>query len=205
MRYLDLRQGLKDFPAFALADIRRIDNRFYRARLNEWQKKGYITKLIKGYYLFKDAKLDENTLFAVANKIYKPSYISFEMALSYYHLIPESVYGIASATTRKTYTFKTPVAEFSYRTLKPPLFFGYQLVELSGTVFKIATIEKAVLDYFYVNPGIKTEKDFPDIRFNAETFLEKVDENRLNQFLNKFAQNALSKRISKLTKFIKNA
>lgn len=205
MRYLDLRQGLKDFPAFALADIRRIDNRFYRARLNEWQKKGYIIKLIKGYYLFKDAKLDENTLFAVANKIYKPSYISFEMALSYYHLIPESVYGITSATTRKTYTFKTSVAEFSYRTLKPPLFFGYQLVELSGTVFKIATIEKAVLDYFYINPGIKTEKDFPDLRFNVETFLEKIDENRLNQFLNKFAQNALSKRISKLTKFLKNA
>ena len=41
----------------------------------------------------------------VANKIYSPSYISLETALSYYGLIPESVYALTSVSTRKTISF----------------------------------------------------------------------------------------------------
>ena len=136
MQYIELKESLKEFTIFSLADIERIDSNFYRRRLNEWQDKGYIKKIIKGYYIFSDLELSENILFEIANRIYSPSYISFEMALSYYHLIPESVYGITSASTRRTYKFKTPIAEFSYRTIKHNLFFGYNLINYGHKCFK---------------------------------------------------------------------
>jgi len=206
MQYIEFRESLKDFTIFSLNDIRRIDNRFFRTRLNEWQNKGFIKKVIKGYYIFSDLKLDENVFFEIANRIYKPSYISFEMALSWHGLIPESVYGITSVSTRKTYKFKTDIAEFTYRQLKPQLFFGYDLVEYSGgKYFKIAVMEKAILDYFYINSFIREEDDFVSIRINKDVFLEKFNEKRLNNFLEKFEQKRLSKRIRSFLGFMKNA
>lgn len=89
MQYIELKEALKGFTVFSLMDIKKVDSSFFRARLNEWQDKGYIKKVIKGYYIFSDIELSENVLFDIANRIYSPSYVSFEMALSYYHLIPE--------------------------------------------------------------------------------------------------------------------
>ena len=122
MRFLELKKTLKDFTLFSLKDIKRCDNVFFRARLNEWQKKGYIKKIVKGYYIFSDLELNEKVLYEIGNKIYRPSYISFQTALSYYGLIPESVYAMTSASTRKTYHFKTPIAEFVYRTISTSTF-----------------------------------------------------------------------------------
>ncbi len=39
---------MREFTVFALADIFKIEPNFYRSRLNEWQKKGYIKKLRRG-------------------------------------------------------------------------------------------------------------------------------------------------------------
>ena len=69
MHYIELKESLKDFTLFSLKDINKIDSRFYRSRLNEWQDKGYIRKVIKGYYIFSDLKLNENVLFEIANSV----------------------------------------------------------------------------------------------------------------------------------------
>lgn len=81
MRYIELREYLKDFTLFSISDIRKIDPNFHRRRLTEWQDKGYILKVIRGYYLFSDTKINEQALFQIANRIYQPSYISFERTL----------------------------------------------------------------------------------------------------------------------------
>lgn len=202
MQYIELKENLKDFTVFSLADIKGIDSHFHRRRLNEWQDKGYIKKVIRGYYIFSDLKLDEKVIFEIANRIYSPSYISFETAFAYYGLIPESVYGITSASTRKTYTFKTSLAEFSYRTIKPRLFFGYNLAEQNGRYFKIASPEKAVLDYFYINPDIKNNNDFESLRIDKGAFLKIIDKNKISVFLRRFKRKALKKRIMDFLEFI---
>jgi predicted transcriptional regulator of viral defense system len=46
--------------------------------------------------------MDEMVLFMVANKIYEPSYVSLESALAYYKIIPETVLGVTSISSRKT-------------------------------------------------------------------------------------------------------
>jgi predicted transcriptional regulator of viral defense system len=205
MQYIKLKESLKGFTVFSLRDIKAIDSNFHRRRLNEWQDKNYIKKIIRGYYIFTDLQISENALFEIANKIYSPSYVSFEMALSYYHLIPESVYSITSVSTRKTYGFKTSIGQFSYRTTKPDLFFGYNLASYDNRRFKIASAEKAILDYFYINPNIKNETDFISLRINRDSFIEQIDIVKLNEFLERFAQKTLTKRINSFLEFIKNA
>ncbi len=202
MQFIELKNALKDFTLFSLNDIKRVDSSFFRARLNEWQDKKYIRKIIKGYYIFSDLELNENVLFEIANRIYSPSYISFEMALSYYRLIPESVYTITSVSTRRTYQFKTPIAEFTYKTIKPRLFFGYDLVKYDNKYFKIASIEKAILDYFYINPHIKRKNDFASLRINKDDFFKQVNEEKLYEFIGRFAQKTLTKRIKAFREFL---
>ena len=205
MNYIKLRKALKDFTLFSPNDIKRWDNGFFRARLNEWQNKGYLKKIVKGYYVFSDLELNDNVLYEIGNRIYRPSYISFQTALSYYGLIPESVYGMTSASTRKTYHFKTPIAEFVYRTIKPRLFFGYHLVKYDHKYFKMASMEKAILDYFYVNSYLKEKNGFESLRINQDIFFKQVHEEMLYQYLEKFAQKALTKRIESFLEFLKHA
>lgn len=202
MQYIELKESLKDFTIFSLADIRAVDRSFHRRRLNEWQEKGYIKKLIRGHYIFSDLELNENVLFEIANRIYAPSYISLEMALSYYHLIPESVYGITSVSSRRTYMFKTSIGRFSYRAIKPTLFFGYELVRYDNKVFKVASAEKAILDFFYLNPHSKTVNDFGSLRIDRDMFFERVRKEKLFRFLDDFENKRLNKRIYTFWKFL---
>ena len=205
MQYIELKNWLKDFTVFSLADIKGIDTAFHRRRLNEWQDKGYIKKLIKGYYIFSDLELNENVLFEIANRIYNPSYISFETAMSYYGLIPESVYGITSASTRRTYKFRTKIAEFSYRTITPRLFFGYTMVEYDNKCFKIASVEKALLDYFYINTKINGKEDLLSLRIDKNAFFNKVNKTNLFSLLKKFDKKKLTKRVKLLWEIMKHA
>lgn len=205
MQYIELKEKLKGFTVFCLGDIKKIDPNFHRRRLNEWQDKGYIIKVVRGHYLFSGLKLDENALFEIANKIYSPSYISFEAALSYYGLIPESIWGITSASSRRTYAFKTKMGRFFYRTVKPKLFFGYEILPYNGKGFKIASAEKALLDYFYLNSGIRDKDGFAGLRINKDAFRGIIKEEKFSEYLRRFKQKTLTKRIRSFLEFMKHA
>ena len=202
MRYLDFKEQFKDFLVFSLDDIKKLDSSFHRQRLNEWQKQGYIKKIIREYYIFSDLEINEAILFIIANKIFHPSYVSLEVALAYYGLIPESVYTITSVTSKKTYTFDSPIANFDYKKIKPGLMFGYCLVPYDNHNFKIAEIEKAILDYFYFNHQLKTAEEFTELRINKETFKEKIDLEKLKNYTKQFKNKALEERINNFINFI---
>lgn len=197
MNFTQFKDALKDFTVFSISDIRLIDPHFHRRRLVEWQEKGYIKKIAKGRYVFSDLTIDENILFEIANRLYGPSYVSLESAFSYYQIIPETVYGITSVSTRRTYSFSTPCGEFHYRTLKPSFFFGYEIMVFDSKSFKIADLEKAVVDFFYLHSNLKSDSDIISLRFNAEIFMQKFNQKKLQKYLRKFSKTALSDRISK--------
>ncbi len=202
MNILTFKEKLKGFVTFNLNDIRKIDPGFDLRRLNEWQEKGYIKMIRRGHYAFSGLALNESVLSLLANKIYTPSYVSLEMALSHYNLIPEAVYGITSVTSRKTNRFKTDFGEFIYRHIKPQVMFGYQLVTYSSQIFKIAEPEKAILDYFYLNTDLHAAEDFSGLRFNSEEFKEQTDRDKLRSYLIAFDNKRLETRFSKFLKYI---
>jgi hypothetical protein len=82
------------------------------------------------------------------------------------------------------------MARFSYRTIKPSLFFGYSL--LTGGI-KMAFVEKAILDYLYINPAVGTADDFASLRINREEMLSRVNIERLTGYVQRFNHKRLSK------------
>lgn len=205
MQYLDLKTQLKGFPIFSIKDIEKVDSSFHKQRLSEWQKKGYVKKIAKGFYIFSDLEINEPTLFMIANRVYEPSYISLEMALSIYGLIPEAVYGVTSATSQRTKRLKTPVGDFIYKHIRPDLMFGYELREHNGHRYQVAEIEKAVLDYLYFNSEIDNEESFRGVRLNAPQFREKINSEKFNRYLNAFHHKSLARLAKKFLTYIEHA
>jgi len=205
MTYIEFQKSLAPFTVFSLADIRQAGLAFHRRRLNEWQEKGYIRKVIKGYYVFADKNLDEKALFEIANRIYAPSYVSFEMALAYYGLIPESVYGITSASTRKTSHFKTPIGAFIYRTIRPKLYFGFDFLKNGEKLFKLASPEKALLDIFYIKTELRDAASFEGLRINREVFLKLMNMKKIDNYLDVYGQASLKRRVNNFREYIRHA
>ena len=202
MQFLELKQKLSDQIVFTSNDIRKIDPAFYLSRLTEWQKKGYIKKVIKGYYIFTDTEIDEIVLFSIANRIYPSSYISLESSFRYYNIIPEGVFSITSVTARNTYRFSTDVGEFKYQKLMPSLFFGYQIVNRGKTKVKIAFLEKAILDYFYLHPKISDKESIDGLRLNLDILSKDLDQKKMMDYLSSFNNKSLERRINLLIEII---
>lgn len=204
MIFLDFNAHFAAFRVFSVQDMLRWNPAFDTRRLVEWQKKNYIKRIVNRWYMFTDAQLDENFLYLAANRIYSPSYVSFESALAYYRLIPEGVYTITSATTLKTHQFATPLGVFTYRHLKPELMFGYRLIDVAGQRFKMAEPEKLLLDYLYLNPEFQSVADFESLRINQTELRALLNESRLLEYLALFENKPLEKRVNTFKNIYQN-
>jgi predicted transcriptional regulator of viral defense system len=128
--------------------------------------------------------------------MYRPSYISLHSSLSFYGLIPESVIQVTCVTTLKTSTFKNIFGEFSYRTIKPQGFFGYDhLPSANGRFVQMAKPEKALLDLLYLYPFYQSNDDFKNLRFDEYFLEEKLNIEQLLAYTVKFKNVALEKRV----------
>lgn len=216
MNFILFQKKVMPYPVISLNDILKAMPNFNRIQLDRWEKKGYVKKIRREYYALPtapapDSQVSPELAFYAANKIYSPSYISLEKALRIYNFIPEEVFQITSVSTKKTSTFNTPIGSFSYRHIKPSLFFGYVLTEGHelglGASFSpgvgptpgrpkilLAEPEKAILDYIYLNPRLKTVDDFAEMRINVEEFNKKIDLYKLLRYLEAFENKALSVR-----------
>ncbi|NJN33028.1 MAG: hypothetical protein HC817_01010 [Saprospiraceae bacterium] len=148
--YIQFQQALAAYPVFSIQDIEKIYPHFDSRRLVEWQQKEYIERLINRWYRFKIALNTEGGIWWAANRIYSPSYISMETALSFHQLIPEGVFSVTSVTTSKTQSFTTPIGVLQYQHIKPKLFYGYSLAQINGLTIKIADFEKTILELFFI-------------------------------------------------------
>ena len=125
---------------------------------------------------------------AIANRLYPPSYISFEYALSRYGIIPESVYTITSATTRITREFIVNNKSFAYSRIKKQAYRGYKTEKIGGLTVLIAEPEKALADYLY----------FVDLKkktLNERLNVRKVKKKTVIGYAKLFGRSSLLKRV----------
>lgn len=202
MNYTSFKDRFHRYRIFSLNDIRKSFPDFDSRRLVEWQQKGYILKVINRWYLFADVEVDDHMKLWIANRIYQPSYISLESALSYYNLIPEAVYTITSLTSNKTNSFDTLQGLYAYRHVRPSLFFGYQVIKWKEFPLKMAELEKVLLDYLYLNTHIKTIQDLEGLRLNTGDLKERLNVEKYNNYLVLFGSKALSARATLLLKYL---
>ena len=107
MLFDDFKYKLSPIEVFSLKDIENYFPDLNSRRLYEWQLKKYIIKLRNCWYCFNDYPEGEAFSVFIGNKIYSPSYLSLELALSIHAIIPEAVYTATSVTTNKTMVFNT--------------------------------------------------------------------------------------------------
>lgn len=202
MKFRDFQRCIKGLPAFDLNDARKLEPGFHRQQLNDWLSRGYILSLPGGFYMLADTQVDEGYLFMLANRIYQPSYVSLESALAYYLVIPETVLGVTSTSSRKTMHYDSQWSRFVYRSIKPALMFGYRVIHLDKrSRYIIASLEKAVLDYLYLNPSIGSTDDFAGLRWNRQE-LAGLDDPLFEKYLKIFDNKALGQRAALLREYI---
>ncbi|MDO8444107.1 MAG: hypothetical protein Q7S80_01205 [bacterium] len=176
MNYNTFYQKLKGYPLFSTDDLKMILGTEFTSstiiNLQNWQKKNQVIQLRRGLYFlpsFDKAKIKPDML---AARLYEPSYVSLEYALSYYGIIPEAVFTITSVSTRKTAHFLVEgIGNYSYQKIKKEAFGGYGTYLENGVSYNLAEPEKALLDFFYLNRHLMdgSRANFDSYRFN-ETF-----------------------------------
>lgn len=204
MKILDFTRTFQRVPAFSLREVEKAYPDFERENLLNWQKKGYLIRLRNGWYSLSNNIDSRHDLYFIANKIYHPSYVSMESALSHYGWIPEGVFAVTSLTTLKTKTFQTPAGSFIYRSIKPDLFFGYKILTLQGLNVKIAEPEKTLLDFLYFQRDITNLDDLMSFRFNLPEMRAVLDMKKLDDYASLFDSMILNKRIELFKKALEN-
>jgi predicted transcriptional regulator of viral defense system len=129
-----------------------------------------------GWYAFPEYRVKPDFAEYIAGKIYIPSYISLHTALAFYGLIPESVVQMTSVTSLKTASFTNEFGEYSYKSVKNDLMFGYFRRPIAdGRTTPYATREKALLDLLYLYPFYNTESELLELRLDRDILREKWD------------------------------
>ncbi len=110
-------------------------------------------RIHRGLYCLADRYLKlKPDPFALAQRIYGPSYISLETALSYYQWIPEAVYSITSVCLDRSREFDTPLGHFVFTSVPQTTFYiEVARVERASGSFLLAAPLKALADYVYVH------------------------------------------------------
>ena len=200
MNFIDFKTKILEVGCFNLNQIYLYFPDFERTNLVRWKKKGYILALRNGFYAFPDYLGKSGFAYLCANKMYAPSYISLHSALAFYGIIPEAVVQITSVSSLKTAFFSNSFGEFSYKTIKSDLMFGYELKSIDKKWnFMFATPEKAILDLLYLYPFYNNEQEIIELRFDEEFMQDDLNVERLNEFCDKFQSKALSKRVKILS------
>lgn len=200
-----MRRAIGTDAPFSIRDLALIDPGFRQPTLAEWNRKGEVRMLARGWYVFADVQVDLPLLFDVGCQAYPPAYVSLESALSWYELVPETVHAITLVGTRTTRTSATDVATFVWRTIKPLRWFGYRVVEYGrGRRFLIAEAEKAILDYLYLHPGLHTTDDMMSVRLDGAGFAA-LDHERLERWALRFEYVRLMRQVQVLGEAMRNA
>lgn len=136
-----------------------------------WKKKRWLSTLKKGLYELTYPKDFIIPDMHIANKLYAPSYVSLETALSNYSIIPEVSIAVTSITAKPTRRFKNRHGLFIYRTVKPDVFSGYYVEKHGNFDIIIAEPEKALVDYWYFKTYRNKNFNPKDERLNKDAIL----------------------------------
>lgn len=148
-----------------------------KSKINREVHSGKLIQITRGLYET-DANVTGKYL---AGRIFGPSYLSFDYALSLYGLIPEAVYKTytsASFQKKKTKKFENQYGLFTYRDIPSDVYpLGVLLYEENGYSYQIATPEKAICDKLYSLPPVSNLTEFSALLFDDL----RIDENEFKK------------------------
>jgi len=177
-------------------------------KINKLKRKGYIETLKRGLYLHVSPFIQSSvSKEIIANTMLSPSYISFDYALYYHGLIPESVFDVTSATTKRSKSFKPHNGTYSFKQVKKELFqIGLTIESTKNGNFIIASKEKALCDKVYYTKDIQITSKKSMISFLVDDLridVDELDDCDMNIFT-KYFEISKSKKIKFLIEVLKD-
>lgn len=201
MNWIKFKSKMFELGCFNVNQVYGWQKGFDRNNFSRWTQKGYLVRLRQGLYTFPEYKNTPGMAMYFAGQMYKPSYISLHSALSFYGVIPEAIMQITSVSSLKTAFFKNSFGEYSYKSVRPDLMFGYEPQSVcDGWPTYYAHLEKAILDLLYLYPFYNTETELVNLRFDKAVLNEDLDVERFNAYAEQFRSKALDKRVFMLSK-----
>lgn len=141
---------------------------------------GWLKRIKRGLYLIIDsltarASTDISHLI-IANTLVHGSYVSLAYALNYYQLFDQYSNTIVSVTINNNKKFTLDDCIFKFSKVKKAFYFGYSEKMEGGRIVRIAEVEKALLDYLYLDKSFSCASlVFEKLRdFHKELNLEKL-------------------------------
>ena len=160
-------------------------------QVSRWMKQGKLIGLRRGIYTLSETYRRVPIIpAALANPLYRPSYLSGLWALAHYDLIPERVVWFTSVTPRVPRRFENPFGTFEYRNIKQDFFFGFKIVDTGGQPVVIAEPEKALLDHWHLCEGEWTSERLDEMRYQH---MECVSSERLLDYARRFQRPRLER------------
>ena len=201
MTYAQFYNQWHSLGCFSVYQVHAISPDFNRSNWHQWQKSGYIVSLRQGWYAFADYLQQPDYARYFAGKICAPSYISLHTALSFCGIIPEAVVEITSVTTQKTCRYENAFGQFSYQTVRPRLFWGFEPKTMrDGQQYMMATPEKAIIDLLYLYPQYSSLDEMRELRFDEDWMHDELNVERLKEYVERINSPVLTKRIKLLLK-----
>lgn len=173
--------------------------------LYRWNQKGWIIPIRRGLYTFPD-DLAKNPVSVerAANQIQPDSYVSGLWLMNHLGLIPGDITVVTNATPRNPAKFETRVGRFAYQHIQKQGFFGYEeRLDAGGISVRIATPEKALLDFFWWENAQGTESEF--FHWGIQDPLHQINHRRLRAFAKQWNQPRLIRAAERLGKYLKSS
>jgi len=160
-----LKMGVPVFQTSDAAAYLGIRNAHASKLLARLATSEHLTRLGRGLWGFKD-RINPFALPEYLTAPY-PSCVSLQSALYHHGMIsqvPSVTYAVSIARTR---TYVTALGTVSVHHIDPSFFFGYQTAGKGPA--KIATPEKALIDFLYLSPArTRLFRALPEIEFSKE-------------------------------------
>ena len=174
-------------PYFTIEGVRQLlsDEKSARGsvqtKLYRWMKNGLVIQLKKGVYMthrfFDLHHADEDFIPAVSAILIPQSYVSLEYRLQQLGMLTEITFPLTAVTLKHTRVIENSLGTFSYRSIQPENYMGFNIAEYMGIPFYRATPAKALFDFFYLHPARRLDLRLghsvvEDLRLNLENLTQ---------------------------------
>ncbi|MFH1412948.1 MAG: hypothetical protein ABIG10_02880 [bacterium] len=141
-------------------------------RIQILNKAGWFLRIKKGLYLIIEnltsRSISDMSLLLIAQAINKESYISLHSALNHYQMFDQYSKTVVAVNYNISKKYKFENHELHFVKIAKKYYFGFSQIRHNGKLINMATKEKAIIDYLYL------DKTF----YSASLVFEKIKDHK---------------------------
>lgn len=151
------------FTKRALLSLEKIRDNALSQNLKRWIHAGKVLRLKNGLYVtktFADRSAKEAAYIELlAGTLLSPSYLSLEYVLQKHNLLTEGTFTVTSVSIKSPRRFVNSFGTFTYKTVSPKYYFGFEQKRFGKNIYYEASPSKALFDLLYLKPAIIDPED----------------------------------------------